>query len=87
MSTMRLRRLERLERRQARGKLRRDPYDLAMPLWVALEASAEAESAGRPFSWWPPEPEVSPEVQQEFELRMRELDITPQPLRAARAAA
>jgi hypothetical protein len=58
-----------------------------MALWAALEASAEAESAGRPFSWWPPEPEVSPEVQQEFELRMRELDITAERLRAAREAA
>jgi hypothetical protein len=56
---MRPRRLEKLERRQPQGTPWRDPYDAAMPLWAALEASADAESAGRPFSWWSAEPELS----------------------------
>jgi hypothetical protein len=49
MSLTRERRLE-IERRQPRGKPWRDPYDVAMPLWAALKASADAESASRPFS-------------------------------------
>ena len=53
---MRLRRLEKLERRQSRAALWRDPYGAATQLWAALEASADAESASRPFSWLPCEP-------------------------------
>ncbi len=56
MSTMRLRRLEKLERRQSRTALWRDPNDAAAQLWAALEASADAESASRPFSWLPSVP-------------------------------
>jgi hypothetical protein len=48
MTTMRLRRLE-----QYRGKPWLDPNDVAIPPWAALDASADAGSAGRPFSWLP----------------------------------
>jgi hypothetical protein len=86
MSTMRLRRLERLERRQPRGKPWRDPDDAAMPLWAALEASADAESAGRPFSWLP-HPPLSAEEEHQVELALKDSDRVAERLRAERRGA
>lgn len=83
MSTIRLRRLERLERRQPRGKPWRDPYDAAMALWVALEASADAESAGRPFSWLPSE-RLSSEAEERLAVVLRDNDRISERLRAER---
>jgi hypothetical protein len=56
---MRPRRLEKLERRQPQGKPSARSLRRRYALWGALEASADAESAGRPFSWWSAEPELS----------------------------
>jgi hypothetical protein len=76
MTTMRLRRLE-----QPRGKPWRNPDDVAMPLWAALEASADAESAGRPFSWLP-DPPLSGEDEHQVELAEQDSDRIAERLRA-----
>jgi|GEM_PF-6034990 hypothetical protein len=56
MTAMRRRRLERLEHRQPRGPVWRDPFPVAMAIWMAMEAEHDAERAGRRFSRLPADP-------------------------------
>jgi hypothetical protein len=67
----RLRWLEKLELHQPRPS--REPDDGATNLWAALEASADAESAGRMFSWLPPEPQSS-EAEDQLAMALRDGD-------------
>jgi hypothetical protein len=64
---MRLRRLAKLKHRP---RLLGDLYDAATPLWAALDASADAERAGRMFTWLPPEP-LSSEAEERLEGRAK----------------
>jgi hypothetical protein len=76
----RLRRLEKLKRHQPRPL--RDPHDAAAtPLWAALEASPDAERAGRMFSWLAPEP-LSSEAQERLAVALRHSDRIAKRLRA-----
>jgi hypothetical protein len=82
-SIARLKRLQRLEARQPRGRPWTDPFDAAMALWAAFDAEHVAAKAGREFSRLPrPERELSEAEQAAFELLMREVDSMHRRLKA-----